>query len=174
MSRLLRLCAFLLLPLSLAVEPATQAAWRVHEITQDKRCMFRSISRSLADAENRPLNVHYETKDADVLRKAARFVICSEKRESFEQSKVIEGNMDQYCSDMNSPNFHGGEPELFVLAEELKRPIAVYVPQAAGFRPIIEYGGKYAQARTRIRILYSGDGRYDAIMVNPDPTTVHV
>jgi hypothetical protein len=114
--------------------------------------------------ENRPLTSEFQTKDADALRKAAMYVICNEKREAFEQAKVIEGDMKTYCRNMNSPNFYGGEPELFVLAEELRRPIAVYVPQGAGFKAIVEYGAKYARERSRVRILYNGQNHYDALL----------
>ena len=99
-----------------------------------------------------------------VVWQAAMYVICNEKREAFEQAKVIEGDMKTYCRNMNSPNFFGGEPELFVLAEELRRPIAVYVPQAGGFKAIVEYGAKYARERSRIRILYNGQNHYDALL----------
>jgi hypothetical protein len=137
---------------------------RVHPIKGDGRCLFRAIARSLAHVEGRPLTESYETKDADALRKAAMYVICNEKREAFEQAKVIEGDMKTYCRNMNSPNFFGGEPELFVLAEELRRPIAVYVPQGSGFKAIVEYGAKYGSERPRVRILYNGQNHYDALL----------
>lgn len=137
---------------------------RVHPIKGDGRCMFRAIAQSLAHVEGRPLTTAFQTKDADALRKAAMYVICNEKRDAFEQAKVIEGDMKQYCRNMNSPNFFGGEPELFVLAEELRRPIAVYVPQGGGFKAIVEYGAKYARERPRIRILYNGQNHYDALL----------
>jgi hypothetical protein len=137
---------------------------RVHAIKGDGRCMFRAIAQSLAHVEGRPLTTAFQTKDADALRKAAMYVICNEKRDAFEQAKVIEGDMNQYCRNMNSPNFFGGEPELFVLAEELRRPIAVYVPQGNGFKAIVEYGAKYAKERPRVRILYNGQNHYDALL----------
>lgn len=137
---------------------------RVHPIKGDGRCLFRAIAQSLAHVESRPLTEQYQTKDADALRKAAMYVICNEKREAFEQAKVIEGDMNTYCRNMNSPNFYGGEPELFVLAEELRRPIAVYVPQGDGFKAIVEYGAKYARERSRVRILYNGQNHYDALL----------
>jgi len=137
---------------------------RVHAIKGDGRCLFRAIARSLAHVENRPITESFETKDADALRKAAMYVICNEKRDAFEQAKVIEGDMKTYCKNMNSPNFFGGEPELFVLAEELRRPIAVYVPQAGGFKAIVEYGAKYGRERPRVRILYNGQNHYYALL----------
>ena len=143
--------------------PALQVL-RVHPIKGDGRCLFRAIAQSLAHVESRPLTEQYQTKDADALRKAAMYVICNEKRDAFEQAKVIEGDMTTYCRNMNSPNFYGGEPELFVLAEELRRPIAVYVPQGDGFKAIVEYGAKYARERSRIRILYNGQNHYDALL----------
>eukprot|EP00960_Hanusia_phi_P057187 763487-Hanusia_phi.AAC.1 len=65
---------------------------------------------------------------------------------------------------MKSPNFFGGEPELFVLAEELRRPITVYVPQQGGFKAIVQYGAKYSKERPSIRILYNGSNHYDALL----------
>ena len=43
-----------------------------------------------------------------VMQQAAMYVICNEKRDAFEQAKVIEGDMKTYCKNMNSPNFFGG------------------------------------------------------------------
>ena len=53
---------------------------------------------------------------------------------------------------------------LALLAEELRRPIAVYVPQGSGFKAIVEYGAKYAKERPRVRILYNGQNHYDALL----------
>lgn len=126
--------------------------------------MFRSISRSLAHVESRPLSEGLETEDADFLRRAAYQVICVDKREAFEKSRVIEGDMGRYCNSMKSSSFYGGEPELFVLAEQLKRPITVYVPQQGGFKAVVEYGSKYQSLRRKVRILYNGSNHYDALL----------
>eukprot|EP00287_Rhodomonas_sp_CCMP768_P014588 CAMPEP_0196753504 /NCGR_PEP_ID=MMETSP1091-20130531/90980_1 /TAXON_ID=302021 /ORGANISM="Rhodomonas sp., Strain CCMP768" /LENGTH=238 /DNA_ID=CAMNT_0042101631 /DNA_START=26 /DNA_END=742 /DNA_ORIENTATION=+ len=137
---------------------------KVYPIKGDGRCMFRAISRSLAHVEKRPLSDKFEEQDADFLRKSAWQVICVDKRDAFEQARVIEGDMRQYCQSMMSHTFYGGEPELFVLAEELRRPITVYVPQQGGFKAVVEYGSKYVKERPRIRILYNGQNHYDALL----------
>jgi hypothetical protein len=72
--------------------------------------------------------------------------------------------MGAYCSRMQDPSFFGGEPELFVIAEELQQTITVYVPQQGGFKPIVEYGSRYLKERPRIRILYNGNNHYDALL----------
>jgi hypothetical protein len=137
---------------------------KVFPIKGDGRCMFRSISRSLAHAEKRPLSEKMETNDADYMRSACYQVICVDRRDAFEKAKVIEGDMRQYCQSMKSPNFYGGEPELFVLSEVLRRPITVYVPNQGGFKAIVEYGSKYTSERKRIRILYNGQNHYDSLL----------
>eukprot|EP00286_Rhodomonas_abbreviata_P028728 CAMPEP_0181305866 /NCGR_PEP_ID=MMETSP1101-20121128/9972_1 /TAXON_ID=46948 /ORGANISM="Rhodomonas abbreviata, Strain Caron Lab Isolate" /LENGTH=241 /DNA_ID=CAMNT_0023411839 /DNA_START=13 /DNA_END=738 /DNA_ORIENTATION=- len=147
-----------------AAAPPGNTVLKVYPIKGDGRCMFRAISRALAHSEKRPLSDKFEEEDADFLRKSAWQVICVDKRDAFEQAKVIEGNMASYCQSMTSPNFFGGEPELFVLAEELRRPITVYVPQQGGFKAIVEYGSKYVKERPRIRILYNGQNHYDALL----------
>jgi hypothetical protein len=45
---------------------------------------------------------------------------------------VIEGDMKTYCRNMNSPNFFGGEPELFVLAEGTARSLRPHTLGAYG------------------------------------------
>eukprot|EP00284_Hemiselmis_tepida_P007424 CAMPEP_0174927990 /NCGR_PEP_ID=MMETSP1355-20121228/22683_1 /TAXON_ID=464990 /ORGANISM="Hemiselmis tepida, Strain CCMP443" /LENGTH=229 /DNA_ID=CAMNT_0016174131 /DNA_START=103 /DNA_END=792 /DNA_ORIENTATION=+ len=137
---------------------------KVFPIKGDGRCMFRSIARTIAHAERRPMSEKLETEDADYMRQAAWQVICVDKRAAFEQAKVIEGDMRQYCASMKSPTFYGGEPELFVLSELLRRPIAIYVPQQGGFKAVVEYGTKYLNERDRIRLLYNGNNHYDALL----------
>lgn len=72
--------------------------------------------------------------------------------------------MRQYCASMKQPSFFGGEPELFVLSELLRRTVTIYVPQQGGFKAIVEYGTTYLKERPRIRLLYNGNNHYDALL----------
>ena len=76
------------------------------------------------------------------------------------------------------PSFWGGEPELLVLAEILRRPIVVYIPAAkvkSAERerwpplPIQTYGAdfkvtKKGNPKKPVRLLYNGENHYDVLI----------
>lgn len=84
----------------------------------------------------------------------------------------VEGDIDTYCNRMKFADFFGGEPELYVISEEvLKRPIAVYMEKKAGeYTKLLEYGSSLQNKKKKdytIRLLYNGVNHYDALVVVP-------
>ncbi|KAA8499816.1 OTU domain-containing protein [Porphyridium purpureum] len=143
---------------------------RVVRIKGDGRCMFRAIARNLAAFDGRNLSEGAERQDADFLRNAAYKVVCVEKKKEFQASYLIEGNIDHYCAQMRSPSFYGGETEMFILADLLQKPIAVYLPAGRSqFQKIICYGEKYLKKMPNgrsetIKLLYNGTNHYEALI----------
>jgi len=131
----------------------------------DGRCLFRAIARGIAHLEGRSLSETMERRDADALRMAAHQQICVKRRTEFEKGGLIEGNMATYCDSMRHPSFYGGEPEMYVLSDLLRRPIWVYLERSRGqFTRIVEYGATFRTAA--VRVLYNGVNHYDMLVQN--------
>lgn len=69
-----------------------------------------------------------EEQEADQLRLAVAESMCrsAEKRKEFQDAATaisFEMPIETYCKRILSPSFWGGEPELLVLAQILRRPI---------------------------------------------------
>ena len=148
----------------------------------DGRCMFRSLAIGLAHVTGRNLSSAEEETEADQLRLAVAESLCRspEKRKKFELATTaisFEMPIETYCKRVLMPSFWGGEPELLVLAEILRRPIVVYIPAAkvksaernAGFVPIQTYGAdfkvtKKGNPKKPVRLLYNGENHYDVLI----------
>ena len=90
--------------------------------------MFRSLAIGLAHVTGRNLSSTEEETEADQLRLAVAESLCRspEKRKKFDLATTaisFEMPIETYCKRILTPTFWGGEPELLVLAEILKRPI---------------------------------------------------
>lgn len=139
----------------------------------DGRCLFRAIAKNLASTDGRKLPEHLELADADALRNIAWEAICHRRRNEFIARNIIEGNITRYCAISRSPAYFAGEPELFALADELKRPIKIFLRTAEGkMRNIVTYGGKHKLKKKPhrgdgvIRLLYVDGNHYDALLPN--------
>lgn len=137
----------------------------------DGRCLFRAIAKNLASTDGRKLPEHLERADADALRNIAWESICQRRRDEFVARNIIEGSITQYCAISRNPAYFAGEPELFALADVLKRPIKVFLRTANGaMKNIVTYGSKY-KLKTKprkgdgaIRLLYVNGNHYDALL----------
>lgn len=136
----------------------------------------------LAHIKRQNLTSAEEERDADQLRLAVAESMCRspEKRKSFEAAAVavsFEMPIETYCKRILAPTFWGGEPELLVLAQILRRPIVVYIPAAkakstqsnSGYVPIQTYGAEHAankkgKPRAPVRLLYNGENHYDLLI----------
>eukprot|EP00188_Purpureofilum_apyrenoidigerum_P001764 Plantae.Rhodophyta-Purpureofilum_apyrenoidigerum.ctg20048.p1 GENE.Plantae.Rhodophyta-Purpureofilum_apyrenoidigerum.ctg20048~~Plantae.Rhodophyta-Purpureofilum_apyrenoidigerum.ctg20048.p1 ORF type:complete len:192 (-),score=41.46 Plantae.Rhodophyta-Purpureofilum_apyrenoidigerum.ctg20048:133-708(-) len=140
---------------------------KVLRVKADGRCMFRSIAKCLAALKNVELEESTEKSSADMLRDAAYRVICVKKRDWFAKMGFVEGDIETYCNRMRYADFYGGEPELYVLSEDvLKRPIAVYMKNPCGkFNKLLEYGTDAAAKKKKsLRLLYNGYNHYDSLV----------
>jgi hypothetical protein len=144
--------------------------------------MFRSLAIGLAHIQKKHLSSSEEESEADQLRLAVAESMCRspEKRKNFETAAVaisFEMPIETYCRRLLSPSFWGGEPELLVLADILKRPIVVYIPAAktpsaasnSGFVAVQTYGAKHeitkkGTERVPVRLLYNGENHYDLLV----------
>jgi len=156
--------------------------YKVVRVRGDGRCMFRSLAIGLAHVTGRNLSSTEEETEADQLRLAVAESLCRspEKRKRFGLATTaisFEMPIETYCKRILTPTFWGGEPELLVLAEILKRPITVYIPAAkarnaasqAGFVPIQTYGADFSvtkkgNKRKPVRLLYNGENHYDVLI----------
>ena len=156
--------------------------YKVVRVRGDGRCMFRSLAIGLAHVTGRNLSSTEEETEADQLRLAVAESLCRspEKRKKFDLATTaisFEMPIETYCRRILTPQFWGGEPELLVLAEILRRPIIVYIPAAkarnaasqSGFVPIQTYGADFAvtkkgNARKPVRLLYNGENHYDVLI----------
>ena len=139
-------------------------------------------SSSEGSVTGRNLSSTEEETEADQLRLAVAESLCRspEKRKRFGLATTaisFEMPIETYCKRILTPTFWGGEPELLVLAEILKRPITVYIPAAkarnaasqAGFVPIQTYGADFSvtkkgNTRKPVRLLYNGENHYDVLI----------
>ena len=156
--------------------------YKVVRVRGDGRCMFRSLAIGLAHITGRNLSSAEEETEADQLRLAVAESLCRspEKRKKFDLATTaisFEMPIETYCKRVLMPSFWGGEPELLVLAEILRRPIVVYIPAAkvksaasnAGFVPIQTYGAdfkvtKKGNPKKPVRLLYNGENHYDVLV----------
>ena len=89
----------------------------------------------LAHLKRENLGAAGEEREADQLRLAVAESMCRspEKRKRFDAAVTavsFEMPIETYCKRILKPAFWGGEPELLVLAEILRRRIVVYIPAA--------------------------------------------
>jgi hypothetical protein len=82
----------------------------------------------LAHIKKDVMTASMEEQEADQLRLAVAESMCrsAEKRKEFQDAATaisFEMPIETYCKRILSPSFWGGEPELLVLAQILRRPI---------------------------------------------------
>ncbi|KAK9128600.1 hypothetical protein Syun_017397 [Stephania yunnanensis] len=138
--------------------------YAVTGIPGDGRCLFRSVVHGACLRLGEPLkDVSHQQQLADDLRArvADEFVKRREETEWF-----VEGDFDEYVSQIRKPHVWGGEPELFMASHVLKMPITVYMydEKHGGLITIAEYGQEYDK-HNPIRVLYHGFGHYDALQI---------
>lgn len=133
-------------------------------IPGDGRCLFRSVAHGACiRLGNPPPDENLQRKLADELREqvADEFL-----RRRAETEWFIEGDFDQYVSNIRNWHFWGGEPELLMASHVLKMGITVYmqkIEDSNGLISIAEYGEEYGRENP-IRVLYHGHGHYDALL----------
>jgi len=89
-----------------------------------------------------------------------------DKREWFEETGLLEGTVEAYCERMKRPEFYGGEPELYLLSETLRKSIQVYLQgeEPEKHTKLLEYGKDFATSHLdKIRLLYNGRNHYDLL-----------
>mmetsp|Transcript_23601 Transcript_23601/g.93262 ORF Transcript_23601/g.93262 Transcript_23601/m.93262 type:complete len:196 (-) Transcript_23601:1303-1890(-) len=148
-------------------EQLDDRVWLKVSVRGDGRCMFRAIAKGLADCNGLDLSDEHETMDADKLRVKACQCLRNEKRECFVKNGLLEEPIDEYCKKMVKPSFYGGEPELYLLSEYLKRPIHVYVPgkKQGEYKRLLEYGGT-GEEKDAINLLFNMKDHYDLLIIN--------
>jgi len=158
----------------------TAAAYEVHPVAGDGRCLFRSVAIALALHRGEPrLSPTEETAEADRLRSAA---VDDIRKRRDEVEWYIEGDFEAYCAHMRRPNAWGGEPEILSLARVLKITIEVFMADSrrqtdspALVRSIAAYRADDVERREgeaedvgssfsdRIAVVFRGEGHYEAL-----------
>lgn len=109
------------------------------------------------------LKLAQEQQAADDLRK----LVCEKMRAKQDDiSPFLDVDFDQYIEGMSQPSTWGGEPELSVVPDCLKRSVEVYMYGATGLQVMSTY--KYTQQGPRdpVKVLFNGIGHYDLLVIN--------
>lgn len=133
-------------------------------IPGDGRCLFRSVAHGACLRSGKPAPSESLQKQlADELRARVADELIKRREET---EWFIEGNFDNYVSQIRKPHVWGGEPELLMLSHVLRMPITVYMydDKYGGLISIAEYGQQYGKDNP-IRVLYHGFGHYDALLI---------
>lgn len=133
-------------------------------IPGDGRCLFRSVGHGACLRSGKPAPSESLQKQlADELRARVADELIKRREET---EWFIEGNFDNYVSQIRKPHVWGGEPELLMLSHVLRMPITVYMydDKYGGLISIAEYGQEYGKDNP-IRVLYHGFGHYDALLI---------
>uniref|UniRef100_A0A7S0SZV5 Ubiquitin thioesterase OTU n=1 Tax=Mantoniella antarctica TaxID=81844 RepID=A0A7S0SZV5_9CHLO len=170
----------------LAVSKTQAEFHKVIRIRGDGKCMFRALALGLAHIKKDVMTASMEEHEADQLRLAVAESMCRtpEKRKQFETAVTaisFEMPIGTYCKRILTPTFWGGEPELLVLAQILRRPVMVYIPAhkvksagtTSGYVCIQTYGRDFqkggkedasGKGRKPVRLLYNGENHYDLLV----------
>lgn len=149
--------------------------FRVHKVTGDGRCLFRSLVQShhaFKSTEEHGGEKHWaalvqcdETQRADELRES----VCKQLLKRKEDIQpFLEEEVGTYVAKMNLPSTWGGEPELVMAAYALDCSISVYSMQIDGDNRVLakisEYAPDTESVLCSIHILFHGYGHYDALV----------
>ncbi|KAJ8448483.1 hypothetical protein Cgig2_012127 [Carnegiea gigantea] len=144
-------------------------------IPGDGSCLFRSVAHGACLRSGKPgPSESLQKQLADELRARVADELTKRREET---EWFIEGNFDNYVSQIRKPHVWGGEPELLMLSHVLRwrlnrfmthcrMPITVYMydDKYGGLISIAEYGQEYGKDNP-IRVLYHGFGHYDALLI---------
>ncbi|EPS69774.1 hypothetical protein M569_04992, partial [Genlisea aurea] len=131
-------------------------------IPGDGRCLFRSLAHGACIRSGKPAPSESRQMElADELRSRVADEFIKRRKET---EWFVEGDFDEYVSQMRKPHVWGGEPELLMASHVLQAPISVYMYDegAGGLISIAEYGQEYGKENP-ISVLFHGYGHYDAL-----------
>ncbi|KAL6752432.1 hypothetical protein V8C86DRAFT_2753537 [Haematococcus lacustris] len=131
---------------AISAQPHTASSrFQLHPITGDGSCMFRAIVQGN----------NYLTKGTLMSEEAERTASFN-LRQAVDVSghAGITDDWEGYLQRMESEHVWGGEPELVVSVNIIKRPITVYRPVRGVVEPVITYGQELG--RTPVSLLWGG------------------
>lgn len=148
-----------------ALDAAMATEWSLAPSKGDGRCLFRSLAQGDHRLRNEgsPLPADKETDAADLVREQ----VCDRLLQLRDElSPFIDEDFDAYVAAMRQPHVWGGEPELSVAADVLKRPVHVFDTR---LQPVTQYSSREASdedpgTRQPICLLFQSLGHYDLLL----------
>jgi len=134
--------------------------------------MFRAIVQGVQmSTKGSPMPTDQEGKAAMNLRLA---VVNELRNRQEEMAPFIAGITDDwegYLARMASPAAWGGEPEMVMAVNIIKRPITVYRLSGGSVEPVVTYGEELAAGGLApISVLWSG-AHYDLLLPTTPPSS---
>lgn len=83
-----------------------------------------------------------------------------------EISPFLEVDFEQYIEGMSQPSTWGGEPELSVVPDCLKRPVEVYMNGATGLQVMSTYNCTAETSKDPVKVIFNGIAHYDLLVSN--------
>ncbi|KAK9826106.1 hypothetical protein WJX81_004241 [Elliptochloris bilobata] len=150
----------------LALSAAAVPSFEVLRVPGDGSCLFRALAQGRSVLEQgRPLERDALLHDGYKLRQDVCEAMLA-RREDI--APFIVGRIDVYVDNMMREGSWGGEPELAVAADLLKRPVLVYRLSGlfgSDLEKVSEYGVGKGTDAPPICLLYSGN-HYDLLLVS--------
>lgn len=126
--------------------------------------MFRALVQGAHQLnKGEALKLAQEQQAADDLRKRVCEIMRS-KQDAI--SPFLEVDFEQYIEGMSQPSTWGGEPELSVVPDCLKRPVEVYMNGATGLQVMSTYNCTAESLKDPVKVLFNGIGHYDLLVSN--------
>ncbi|MEW5302948.1 MAG: hypothetical protein WDW36_005685 [Sanguina aurantia] len=145
-----------------------QPRFRKIDITGDGACLFRAIAQGAQMAsKGSPMSVSAEGIAAYNLRLAVVKELTDRKSELLDFLPGIADDWDGYLANMSDPSAWGGEPEMVMASNILKRPISVYRVVARRAELVVTYGEGLPVKG--ISLLWQG-AHYDLLVDENDTT----
>ncbi|KAA6419944.1 MAG: hypothetical protein FRX49_10134 [Trebouxia sp. A1-2] len=116
-----------------------------------------------AGSTGETLKLAQEQQAADDLRKR----VCEKMRSKQDEISPFLGvDFEQYIEEMSQLSTWGGEPELSVVPDCLKRPVEVYMNGATGLQVMSTYSCTAETSKDPVKVLFNGIGHYDLLVSN--------
>lgn len=153
-----------------AAAVAGGSLFELFKVTGDGACMFRAIVQGATiSSGGKPLTREAETSAAAGLR---RNVVAELARRRMEIEPFIPGILDgdvtfeAYLARMSHPAAWGGEPEMVMAVNVLRRPIVVWRLVEGNAEKIVTYGEELdVSSGAAINLLWHRLGHYDLLVM---------
>jgi len=125
-------------------------------------CFQANILWTVDGGTGEALKLAQEQQAADDLRTR----VCEKMRSKQDDISPFEVDFEQYIEAMSQPSTWGGEPELSVVPDCLKRPVEVYMNGATGLQVMSTYNCTAETSKDPVKVLFNGIGHYDLLISN--------
>ncbi|GAX82379.1 hypothetical protein CEUSTIGMA_g9807.t1 [Chlamydomonas eustigma] len=149
-------------------------SFKLFKVVGDGACMFRAIVQGVQiSTRGTPLSPDSETKAALTLRIAVVQELKSKKSEieAFIPG-ILDGDLtwEDYLQRMSHPDAWGGEPEMLMAANIVRRAINVWrIGPEGNAELIVTYGEELLASGQSVNLLWHEAGHYD-LLVRPGAT----